>query len=227
MNYATYKRVRAENPGIGAKRAVESLRYVATPVLDLDWRSAGAEDRARFTHSGAEIVARWIPDYDSDSATRPRATDSPASGIRNPDCVVTHEDDGFHLHHSQCHHSGRVCLSAPRYLELESGETVSNLADFYRKHGMSRAVARETAESDLAKWARQESETNYFSCVVTAYVNGTKLGESSLYGIGESDDYDAAIAYRAEIVSELLSDAIDNAQHNLESLRTAHIGDAS
>lgn len=208
-----YRRLRRKHVTLGADQALRWAKFEERPMA-FDWSgSSGRHVRAATTTCDGFDV-RVVVDYDEYADRRAEYTDND-TGIRNPDFDWT--DDGGYRHRNN-ERKGK------RYIELESGYTVPDLASDYNKMGMSKSVALDVARQSLASEAREYLSDEWASYVVTVKVSvaGIELGTASLGGIETGGDYSDEREFESAVIDhDLIREAIDEARENMARLVAA------
>lgn len=201
---AEYLRLRKEHPSLSANQAMLWARGNLKPT-ELKWETFEGNHFAvgRGERDGFDV--RVVVDYDEyPSQTAPTPTDDD-TGIRNPDFEYDEYD----------YQRGK------RFLELESGSTVRELAPYYNRAGASKSVAWERARESLQEEAEAYLSDDYVQLVYRAEVSvgGAKLGEEAL-GSDLIIDYRTLEKELDNTVVEtgIIEEAIEQAKENLPSL---------
>lgn len=210
-----YRRLRRENPTLSAKHALSWAKSLDKP-LAFDWtvKSGQHANAAQTTRDGFDV--RITVDYDQYADRRADYTDKD-TGIRNPDYRYADGDGDYRYRNDPQH--------GLRYIEVESGYTVPDLAADYNKQGMSKSVALDVARKSLEDEAREYLSDMWTSYVVTVDVSlaGIKMGSASLGGIETGTDWSASFHDEREFESaiednSMIDEAIDNARESMSHL---------
>lgn len=206
MNALTeYRRLRRETATLGAQHALRWAKSIVKPT-EFEFHQSGrgsAVSTARATREGFDIrIDVEYDDYDAES--RVTGTDKD-TGIRNP--KFNWSGDSWNHRHDR------------RFLELESGSTVREIATCYHDMGMARHVAWETARQSLQKEAEGyiDNDTQY-AVIVTASLDGIDLGDASIGGVETTyRTHDRDIE---DVVAEgcMIDEAIEHAREELARL---------
>ena len=203
-----YALARKKYPGLPAKQAVLIARGRLRP-LEFEWEDgyrslvtlSAKTEREGFD---IELVVAYeqypVHEYDETSDD---------TGIRNPHFRWNGEQYG---------------VRHKRFIALESGNTVRELAEYYNKAGASRNVAWEDARESLAKEAEWVTDEQYTEYVLTAKasVDGIELGSASTGGFDIGPDvWGEELQREVEsgfVDTGLIEEAIEEARENLASV---------
>lgn len=185
-----YRRARAK--GYSAQQALRVAK--AKPAIELEWQDY--DSRATFERDGFTFRVEVQPD-DTDMSWLGEFTDTYEDGaVKNPEHGYTrHVYEWF----------------VPTY-------TYDERVRDNRAAGCSRGVAHELARESIAKDARMA--VDYTEYVVALHVEreGIELASAYLGGVGFSDNYIENQGYVAEVVEELVDEAIEEARATLARL---------
>lgn len=201
---AQTKRVydRYRKQGHGARDSL-SLARMTSRSLEYDWdHSYGAEvATATFEHEGFDVKVKV--DYEQYVSSFPEPTEDD-TGIRNPRFKWT--GDSWDTRHTE------------RYLTLESGNTVRELAEYYNKAGQAKHAAWEAARISLNEEAEAYFRDDYAQYVIGVEVSfdGVVVGQADVGGV-ELDDEQSTEAGVEDIVRQdgLLDEAMSEAREAL------------
>ncbi len=84
----------------------------------------------------------------------------------------------------------------------------------YRQAGMSRQDAQRAYDKRVQDEMAEDRERSWWGVIATAYIDGTDVGEASLWGIDETPNYDPA-RYLRDVAEDLISEAIDYARKDM------------
>lgn len=213
----TYRRLRKENPTLGARNALSWAKSLDKP-LAFDWSGNPGRhvNAATTTREGFDV--RIVVDYDEYAERRATLTDKD-TGIRNPDFDWDDGDGYMYRNNPQ-----KGC----RYIELESEYTVVQLADDYHGMGMSRSVALDVARKSLEDEAREYLSDTWASYVVSVKVSigGIEMGSAGIGGVEVGDGYGGYVHDEREFESSveengLIEEAIDEARKSMTRIIAA------
>lgn len=203
--------LRQRKQGTPAKFALRGAKAVSKPTV-LEWDTFAGNHFAVGTTEQDGFTIRVDVDYDQYASPTIGVTDTD-TGIRNPEYARKWDGDSWSVR------------NVGKYIQLESGETVKQLAEYYhRDDGMARNVAWETARQSLAEEAAGYMGEDYVQLIVTAYafVNGKKVGTGQVgtdliidYRNLERDLDDVAV----DVISEATFDAREHLPASIEEAR--------
>lgn len=213
-----YRRLRRENPTLSARNALAWAKAKDRETR-LEWDTFGNHvGVGTCKREGFDITV--FVDYDEYGGDYPVSETDVDTGIKNPDY---HGPDDYYRQHKP-------------FLELESGETLPELAKYYRKAGMAKNVAWEFSREALANEAKQYRSDDYIRVVFRAearfegVVVGRAAGFASDFVIdwrgGFEQDLDEAV-YDTDLIEEAIEDARETvarivAKSNNEGLTSIH-----
>jgi hypothetical protein len=208
-----YRRLRAKNPTLAAREALSWARSLTKP-LGYNWsvnpgRHANA---ATTTRDGFDI--RILVDYDEYADRRAEYT-AKDTGIRNPDFDWNYGDEYLYRNNDR---------KRLRFIELESGYMVPELAHDYHKMGMSKSVALDVARKSLEDEASEYLSDEWTSYIITvkASLNGIEMGSASLGGTEVGMDSRDEVEFETTVDDyDLIGEAIEEARSALTLLVAA------
>lgn len=198
-----YRRLRRKYPYNPASQTILWARgNVKDP--ELDWKTFVGRHVAVATTVRDGFDIRVTVDYDENADPMVEETDTD-TGIRNPRFRWT--GDAWDVRHIE------------RYLSVESGTTVRELAPYYHDGGDSKNVAWERARQSLQREAEAYMADDYAEYVIkaTASLDGIELGSGAIGGC----DVDSDARFEKEldnlvsetgVIEEAIAEARDNAK---------------
>lgn len=170
-----YRKTRKEHPLVGAKQALLIAKHNLKPL------------RFEFSPSGRHVAYAEVEDgpftlvatadYDEYNEARYSYTDK-NTGIRNPDFdwLGSYSETNWRYRNND--------QKGSRFIELESGYTLPELAKDFRGYGMSKNVAWETAraslEDEFEAYRGDMPEVTSYVITVTVMADGAELGSASI-----------------------------------------------
>lgn len=210
MTLDTYRQERRKDDRLPARYALAIARAKHRD-LRYEWdesqvgfgHSLGVA-RAAFEQDGFDIEVN-VSYEDAPDPTYSETSDD--TGIRNPHFRYNGEWQDYGNRHQ-------------RYIQLEGGDTVRELAGYYHKAGDSRNVAWERARKSLASEVKVYVNDLYtqYAIRVTASVDGEELGVATLNCVDIGDVWGEEFHREIEGVlsdTDMIGEAIEEARENL------------
>jgi hypothetical protein len=210
---AEYQRIRRSTPSTPAKSALAWARGTTQAAArpEYPWKNDKRTGNpvAKFSTEGFDVVITFVYDQDSErdwlgdlaAVKRDECTDYPA-GKPSPDAVMVTNDRGE-----------RAWFTSAYGYEQHVKDAIAM--------GYSRGTAVDWARKCVREDAKQRiSDDPLYGCVVKVYRAGVLLGESSVWAIDVDGYIDSPpnLAYRDEVASEQLPEALDAARKALAEL---------